>query len=419
MKRITRRLFLRNSAAAGAAAVAAKTVAVSGMFAGARAANAAPGPKVLVLLRLYGGNDGLNTVIPYTAGSYYDARPTIAVPAVEASPYAIGTGLALHPRMAALHTHFQAGRLAVLQTVGYAPHTLSHFLSEVIWTSGDVQNQTPTGWVGRYLDTLAPAGDPAVRGVDVSWSQDPVFRADHANSFVVPSLDNVWFPTDWRAWYDVDRKRALFDRLQMEPRAAGSTAESLANQGYVVSRNVALYAAVADNVGTTFPDTYLGNALRNVSRMIAARRAGDLAVGVFQVGIGGFDTHADQNAEGGHPDLWGEISTSLDAFHAEMTAQGAADDVLVLVYSEFGRRVEENGSFGTDHGTSAPMFAFGNPVVGGVYGRPEDLDALDDDGNLVYETDFRRVYATVLERFLLADSAQVLGGTFAPVPFLV
>jgi uncharacterized protein (DUF1501 family) len=216
----------------------------------------------------------------------------------------------------------------------------------------------------------------------------------------------------------VDRKRALFERLALEPRAAGSPAEALANQGYVVSRNVALYAAVPDAVTTTFPDTDLGRSLHNVSRMIAARCAGDLAVGVFQVGIGGFDTHADQDAEGGHPDLWGDISTALDAFHAELTAMGAADDVLVLVYSEFGRRVEENGSKGTDHGTSAPMFAFGNPVVGGVYGRDEDLTALDDDDNLVFETDFRQVYATVLERWLGADSAQVLGGTFAQVPFL-
>ena len=128
----------------------------------------------------------------------------------------------------------------------------------------------------------------------------------------------------------------------------------------------------------TFPDTDLGRSLRNVARMIKSRCDGDLAVGVFQVGIGGFDTHADQDVEGGHPDLWGDISTSLDAFHQELTALGAADDTLVLVYSEFGRRVEENGSKGTDHGTSAPMFAFGNAVVGGVYGRDEDLSALDD-----------------------------------------
>lgn len=415
---IPRRTFLRRSVAAAGAAAAAKGVSLAGVLAPAGSARAAGGPKTLVLLRQHGGNDGLNSVIPYTNGTYHDLRPTLAVPEAEAAPHAVADGLAFHPKMAALLPHFRAGRLAVIHSVGYAPYTLSHFRSEIIWQTGDVDAREPTGWIGRWLDTLAPAGSPDVLGVNVAWSSDLVFGARHANAFVVPSLENVDFPTDWRAWDDVARKRDLFERLSLEPRTPGSPADVMATAGYVLSRNTALYASVPDAVTTEFPDSDLGRALRSAARMIAARRAGDLAVGVIQVGVDGFDTHADQDVAGGHPDLWEDIATSVDAFHAELTAQGAADDVLVLMYSEFGRRPEENASKGTDHGTNGQVFAFGNPVVGGLYGPPDDLSDLDGDGNLKFAIDFRQVYATVLARFLGADPEEVLGADPAQVPFL-
>jgi uncharacterized protein (DUF1501 family) len=193
----------------------------------------------------------------------------------------------------------------------------------------------------------------------------------------------------------------------------------LARGGYILSKNVDLFAAVPDPTTTVFPDTDLARSLRNVARMILSTRAGDLSSGIYQVSIDGFDTHAKQDDAGGHPDRWGEIDAALDAFQAEMTARGAADDVLVVVYSEFGRRVEENDSRGTDHGTAAPMFVLGNPVTGGVYGPDPDLAGLDDDGNLVHAIDFREVYATVIERWLTGDSAAILNGSFTPVPFLV
>ena len=415
LKCIGRRDFLGRSVAVVGGAVALRGLGLAGGLAPG-AARAAGGPRTLVLLRLYGGNDGLNTVIPYGAGEYYDNRPTLGVPVNQVLQ--LNGTVGLHPRMTAMKSHFDAGRLAVIQSVGYPDPNLSHFRSEVIWQSADPVGITPTGWVGRWLDAAFPAGDESVRAVDVNYYLQHVLLSDHANVFAFPNLDRLGFPTDYAYGGDIGIKRATFETAAQAARAAGSPAEALARGGYVLSRNVDLYAAVQDGIVTTFPDTRLGDGFRTVARMIQATRNGDTAAAVFQVGIDGFDTHAQQNQQGGHADLWGDIDASLAAFHAELTAMGAADDVVVLVYSEFGRRVEENGSRGTDHGTAAPMFAFGNPVTGGVYGPDADLVNLDGGDNLVHEVDFREVYSTIIERWLGGDSSVVLNGTYTPIPFL-
>ena len=413
---IGRRDFLGRSVAVVGGAVALRGgLGLAGALA-PRTARAAGGPRTLVLLRLYGGNDGLNTVIPYGAGTYFDRRPTLRIPAAQVLP--LNGTVGLHPRMASLKAHFDAGRLAVIQSVGYPNPNLSHFRSEVIWQSADPVGITPTGWVGRWLDAAFPAGDESVRAVDVSYYLQHVLLSDHANVFAFPNLDRIGFPTDYAYGGDVGIKRSTFEAASQAARAAGSPAEALARGGFVLSRNVDLYSNVPDGVVTTFPDTRLGDGFRTVARMIQSTRNGDTAAAVFQVGIDGFDTHAEQASEGGHADLWGDIDASLAAFHQELTAMGAADDVLVLVYSEFGRRVEENGSRGTDHGTAAPMFAFGNPVTGGIYGPDPDLQGLDGDDNLVHEVDFREVYATIIERWLGGDPSVVLNGSFTAIPFL-
>ena len=420
---LRRRELLRRAFAFASAAAVSHAVPVTGLFARSRSAStarAAGGPRFLVVLRMAGGNDGLNTIIPWQSGAYRDARPTLAVP--EEQVLVVNDAAGFHPRMAALKTHFDAGRLAVVQGVGYSPASLSHFRSELIWQTADVQVAQPTGWIGRYLDGLAPAGDDVVRAVDVSYSLAPLFQAQHANVFAFPSVDDVYFPTDWERWEDEARKRDLFERLSQEPRAPGSPAERLAAGGYVLSRNVDAYRAVAglpEQSAARFPDTSLARGLANVTRMIAAARGGEIAAGVFQVEAGGFDTHSDQDAQGGHADLLGSVSQALDAFHGALTDVGAADDVLVLCWSEFGRRIEENGSQGTDHGTAAPVLVFGNPVVGGLHGEAPDPAAPDDDGNLRSSIDFRSVYREVLERWLPAgDPAAVLGPDYTQYPLV-
>ncbi|MCG3136005.1 MAG: hypothetical protein HMLKMBBP_03792 [Planctomycetes bacterium] len=413
-----RRALLRRAASTAGVAALSGGVSLSGILSPVRSAHAGTGRRFLVLLRLYGGNDGLNTTIPFTQGTYRDLRPTLAVPEGDELPFT--STLGFHPSMAKLKAHFDAGRVAVIQQVGYAPASLSHFRSEIIWQSADPVDLTATGWIGRYLDTLAPAGDPEVRGVNVSWGLDHVFNAAHANVLVSPRIENFFFPTDYfGVQEDNDQKRALFERLSQEPRAPGSFAAAMAASGYVLSRNVDLYRAIPDLASSVqFPDTDLAQSFRTVARMIASGCADATQSGVFQIGYGSFDTHSDQDADGGHADQWAEICDALDAFQQEAAAQGVADDVIVVTYSEFGRRVEENGSRGTDHGTAAPMFVIGSSVSGGVYGADPDLAHLDPDGNMVHETDFRQVYATVLERWLGADAQEILGGPFAQIPFL-
>lgn len=417
---LRRRELLRGAFAFAGAAAASHAVTASGLLVPSRSAHAEVGPRFLVLLRLAGGNDGLNTLVPWQSGAYRDARPTLAVPEEDVLVVDAETGF--HPRMAELKAHFDAGRLAVVQGVGYEPASLSHFRSELIWQSADLDVAQPTGWIGRYLDGLAPPGGDVVRAVDVATSLAPLFASDHANVFAFPSLGDVDFPTDGARWEDEARKRDLFERLSQEPRTPGSAADFLARGGYVLSRNVDAYRAVGELPPATaarFPETGLARGLSNVARMIAAARNGDIAAGVFQVEAGGFDTHSDQDAEGGHADLLGSVSQALDAFHGALTDVGASGDVLVLGWSEFGRRVEENGSAGTDHGTAAPVLLFGDPVVGGLHGEAPDPAALDDDGNLRPSLDFRSVYREVLERWLPGgDPEAVLGADYAQHPLV-
>ena len=416
---LRRRTLLRRGAAAVAAGAAARAGALSG-FLHAGTARAGGGRRILVLLRLHGGNDGLNTVVPHRASEYLDGRPTLRV---TDGLHVLGDHdtLALHPRLERLAGHYSAGRLAIVQGVGYAPASLSHFRSEVIWQSADPVGVTPTGWVGRYLDTLSPPGDPEVRGFDVAAGLDHVFLSERANTFAFAGLGGIEFPSDTAAWWDVTRKREAFDVLSAVPRT-GDAADALARGGLVLSRNLDVYAALPDPVATPFPDTALGRGLREAARIVAAARTpgSGVEVGVLQVGIGGFDTHSGQDAVGGHPDLWTAIDAALHAFHTELSAQGAAGDVVVLAYSEFGRRVEENGSAGTDHGEAAPVFVFGDAVAGGVHGDDPDLAfaLAQNDGNVRHDIDFRRVYATLLADWLGADPDPILGGSFATIPFL-
>jgi len=411
-----RRVFLvRSLKVLGAGALARNAVLDAVLT--PRSARAAGPARTLVLVRLYGGNDGLNTIVPYGSGLYYDGRPTIAIPGGQVLP--IDGSIGFHPALAPLKAHYDAGRLAVLQSVHYPNPDLSHFTSEAIWMTADPTRAETKGWIGRYLDTLAPPGDPDVRAVDVSYSLDQVFYGDHPNVFALPTLDGLEFPYDYYHSGEAPLVRDAFETISLEPRAPGSTAESLATGGYVLSRNVDLYAAIPDATTAAFPDSGLGRALREVARMATAASAGDIATGVYQVGIGGFDTHARQErGDSRHSDLLADLAGSLAAFQQEITARGLAGDTVVVLYSEFGRRVEENGSFGTDHGTSAPMLVLGAPVAGGVYGPDPDLADLDADDNLKFAVDFRQVYATLLARWLGADPVQVLGGTFTEIPFL-
>lgn len=357
---------------------------------------AAPGPftapdtqgtdRVLVLVQLNGGNDGLNTVIPYRQDPYFSLRPTIAIPYHDILKITSETGL--HPALGAFAGRFSEGSLAIVQGVGYEQPDLSHFRSTDIWLSGRSGTAIPdSGWAGRVLEEeFRDAGSLAYPLAVQLGATAPLLTLG-LESQVGMSVQSI----------------ELFERLagtgQAYPTAGlgdGPLADqvrfvrTVANDSYRYAGALQeANSGVENNVG--YPaGSGLATQLAIVSRLIR----GGLGARVYHVSIGGFDTHAGQ--AGTHAALLTALSAALEAFFADLDADGAAGRVLVATFSEFGRRVRENGSAGTDHGTSAPMLLVGPGVRGGLHGVAPDLSDLDPGGNLRPAVDFRAVFGSLL-----------------------
>ncbi|MGE3343595.1 MAG: DUF1501 domain-containing protein [Vicinamibacterales bacterium] len=374
----------------------------------------------LVVLYLNGGNDALSTVVPYTDTFYYSRRPTLAVPA--ASVLQIGTdraghALGLHPRLTGLRQIFDAGDLAVIQRTGYQNSSRSHFLGTDIWSTGNPANATGAGWLGRYLDALPDPVDPLV-----GWST--VRELPHAlegrevSVPAIPSVAGYAFSspnTGVEATYSRAAMTQLASHVPVDrPHVAFVNSTSMA-----ALATLDRVASVASYTGTV---TYANNGLAQALKAVAGAISRGIGTKVFWVQLGGFDTHAGQGTNqtnGSYANLMGTIGDSLLAFYNDMRNQGLLQDTLVLQFSEFGRRIAENGSQGTDHGAAGVMMALGGGVNGGIYGTAANLNPANGDGSLEnngndvkFETDFRSVYARVLDQWLGADSVGILGGNF-------
>jgi uncharacterized protein (DUF1501 family) len=374
--------------------------------------------RTLVVLYLSGGNDALSMIVPYTDSFYYSRRPTLAVPADSVLPIGgdgSGKPLGLHPRLTGLKQIYDQGRLAFVQRTGYANSSRSHFLGTDIWSTADPANSTGAGWLGRYLDTLPPPVDPLA-----GWST--VRELPHtlkADTVAVPSIPNVTGyalqspNSDVEATYSRAALTALASHLPPE-KPHLSFVNGTAQAALATLDRVGSVAGYAPSV--TYPNSGLGQALRAVAGAIV----GGIGTKVFWVQTGGFDTHAGQGtnqANGTYANLMGTVNGALVAFYQDLANQGLLDDTLILQFSEFGRRINENVSAGTDHGAAAVMMALGGPVRGGLYGTAPSLnpssDTLENNGNDVrFETDFRSVYAQVIDNWLGASSIQILGGDF-------
>jgi uncharacterized protein (DUF1501 family) len=372
----------------------------------------------LVILYLGGGNDSLSMVVPYGDSFYYSRRPTLAVPA--ANVLQIGTDssgvlLGLHPRLTGLRTIFGLGRLAIIQRTGYPNQSRSHFLGTDIWSTANPANPAGLGWLGKYLDTLPSPVDPLV-GWNTTRDLPRVLQADHV---AVPAIQN---PTTYafaspNSGAEATSERNTAVRIAShipvdKPELAfvyGSTQAALATLD-----RVALVGAYVPSV--TYPNSGLGQALRAV----AGAMVRGIGTRVFYVTTGGFDTHASQNVNatnGTYYGLMGTLNDAVLAFHNDLANQNLLQDTLVLTFSEFGRRISENGSNGTDHGAASVMMAMGGLVAGGLYGTAANLNpgspTLENNGgDVAHETDFRSVYAQVLEQWLGANSQSILGGNF-------
>ncbi|HVA59451.1 MAG TPA: DUF1501 domain-containing protein [Mycobacteriales bacterium] len=400
---MSRRQFLTASGVVGAAALAAGATEVpwSSLFAAASRAPLAAGSGILVLVTLYGGNDGLSTVVPYADPAYHSARPDLAYS--EAEVLHLDDQLGLNPSMTSLANLWRAGRLAVVRGVSYPSPDLSHFRSMAIWQTASPGTPEPTGWLGRWLD--ATGTDP-LRAVGVGPTLPPLLAgAKVAGATVNPG------PIILPGGALGSALRAVEQPYPGETELLGRAAQTGADLFTVADRLGPVLAALdgGGRTGATVTGPIRENASGELARSLAAVRAciaASVPTRVYAVSMGNFDTHADE--KGTQSQLIGEFDSAMGQFLDGLENVPHGKDVVVVAYTEFGRRVAANASQGTDHGTANDVFVAGPSIRGGFYGGQPSLTDLDL-GNLKWSVDFRSIYATVLERVLGVDASVSLG----------
>lgn len=372
----------------------------------------------IVVVYLSGGNDSLSTIVPYRDPNYTARRPTIAIPAsdvLQIGTDSSGVELGLHPRLTGLRSIFDAGRLAIIQRTGYANQSRSHFTGFDIWGTASVTNTSGTGWLGRYLDTTPAPVNPLVawntqretprplmaRLVGVPAITSPATYAfSGANTGTEGTYERT-AQTRISSHVPVDRPHLAF--VNSTTQAALSTLDRVAT--------VATYRPA-----NTYPNNGFGQALTAVAGAMNRQ----IGTKVFWVQTGGYDTHATQGVgQGAYFNLMATLGDGLKAFYDDLSSQGLLSSTLVLVYSEFGRRISENGSSGTDHGAGGNMMVLGGAVRGGIYGTapnlsldPQNPTLENNAGDVRFETDFRSVYAKILDSWLGSNSVSVLGADY-------
>lgn len=400
-QRLTRRDFLREGVtfiAVGVAAPAWLSALASADDRLRQKGKRLPNDRVLVVVQLSGGNDGLNTVIPYTEAQYRRLRPTLAVS--EEQIVAMDERIGLHPSFGKVKGLVDAGHFSILQGVGYPNPNRSHFRSMEIWQTANPDTVEPTGWLGRYLDTLPESAQNPLIGLTLGREVPVAMTGKKVSVPCVASLDDF----KALAGEQAEALRKVYALTQPAMAPVRTAAIKALDAAEMVRAKLDEYRSTVE-----YPNTPFARAMRQIAQMLAA----DIGTRVFYCSTGGFDTHAQQART--HATLLQNVAEGLSAFWQDVQAMGKADSVLVLVFSEFGRRVAENGSQGTDHGAAAPMFALGSRVNAGLVGEHPSLNDLQD-GDLRFHIDFRSVYATVLEQWLGVESQSILHGKFAHVP---
>ncbi|CAN2230756.1 DUF1501 domain-containing protein [Candidatus Planktophila dulcis] len=409
MDTVTRRKFLQLTAGAVAVGAAAPLLSVDEIAAAAVNRPLAAGTPIVVMVTLYGGNDGLNTVIPYTDSLYFSSRPEISYKADTLLP--LDAELALNPTMKGLKSLWDQKKVAIIRGVGYPKPDRSHFSSMAKWQTASPEKHINTGWLGRWIDTQA---EDSMLAISLGSVLPPLFAGAKRSGSVLP-LGGLVIPKGSVATNCL--QLAKISRADSSLMAAAATSmRNLFSVSTTVQPILKAPAPVAvdlpvTNGGNAGGDSNLAQQLDVVAKLIAAGSP----TKVWSVSLGGFDTHANEaNAQAA---LLGSVSDSISRFISQMKSTSRSADVTVVVYSEFGRRVVGNGSQGTDHGTSGPMFIVGEKVNGGFYGDQPSLKNLVN-GDLAVTTDFRDVYATILESLLKSPVEPVLGKWSGRTKFL-
>ena len=357
------------------------------------------GHRLLILIALKGGNDGLNTVVPFADPHYYKLRPTLGIAPDQALKLTEKEGL--HPQLEPLLAAWNARELAVLRGVGYPEPNLSHFRSMDIWETASRSNQTlTTGWLDRAFGSDSKPTRGTLDAIVVGTDETHCLHGGDARVITMADLGQFRRQAQLLGTPPsvVPAQASLRHLLQLERTIRASAARMKAAPQFKASFN---------------PDPF-GRAVRTACDVIASRDRVGLAV--VHLSLNGFDTHIRQVATQAR--LLKTLSEGLMSLRAGLKELGAWHDTLVLTYSEFGRRPKENANAGTDHGTAAVHFAIGGRVKGGLHGAAPNLANLDNNGNARFTLDFRRIYATVLEKGWGMESQDVLGGRFQPLQFL-
>jgi uncharacterized protein (DUF1501 family) len=405
---LTRRDFLASGLLATGAGLVVPPVLAKGVLAASN--DGTHNDRVLVVLQMGGGNDGLNTVVPYADSAYHDVRPSIGV-AVDKVLHLDGSA-GLNPALSGLKSLYDAERVAVVQGVGYDNPSYSHFEAMRVWEYADPQRRATDGWLGKLMAAQRDAPANALAACALGQVSTPAeLRAQGATVSVIDSVKA----------YDVQggavRQAAAPALYRHTPGIYGALFDqgmATAESGIAALKKASSYTPAvpyAGNAAVSGASNSIASSLQLTAQMIVTQPG----VKVCHVALGGFDTHQDEDQR--QTALLTDVDSAISAFMQDLDAHGVADRVVLMTWSEFGRRVRENGSRGTDHGSAAPVFVVGKPVSGGLYGAAPSLTDLDN-GNLKHTVDFRSVYQAMIADWLGGDARSVLGGSFPALPLL-
>jgi uncharacterized protein (DUF1501 family) len=403
----TRRDFIKTSTLLGFGATVPTFLGRSALA--ARAADKAGAKEtVLVVVQLTGGNDGLNTVVPFKNETYYKLRPTVAIPKDQVKK--ITDDLGLHPSMGELaKLYTDEAAVCVVQGVGYPNPSQSHFRSMDIWQAASTAENLTDGWLGRAIKSKPT---PAFHLSGSNESSPLALTGAPVRVPSVSSLDDFKLKTAAASGADGAAQKGVITGVADTSSGGNNLLDFVSRTQLNTYASSEKLAALGKNYTPKVP--YPANALGNKLKLAAQLIDGGMGARIFYVSIDGFDTHSGQGgAAGAHASLLQQVSDGISAFYRDLAGRGHKNRLTVMTFSEFGRRAHENGSKGTDHGSGAPMFLVGGGVKSGIVGEHPSLTKLQE-GNLIHSTDFRSVYAAVLDRWLGVDAKNVLGAEFKP-----
>ncbi len=370
---------------------------------------------VLAVLSLSGGNDGLNTVIPRTSGLYRDYRPTLAISDDQVIP--INDELGFHPTMAPLKKYWDEGKLAVFLGIGYPNSSYSHFRSMDIWHTCEPDTQGTEGWLGRAIKDLDPNSENVLTGVNFGRGLPRALVKDGVPVASVGDLETYGLLTKIEGEDQRNEALDVFGRMYSPAIGRGAVMDYIRNTGTDALKGAEILSTAPDKYSSNveYSSSVVGQYMKNIAQTHLAEFGSRVLYTTSP--YNGFDTHANQALL--HAGLWKDVSNTVDTFITDLRDHQASDNVTLFFFTEFGRRISDNGS-GTDHGAAGVAFAVGEHVKGGVYGEyPSlELDKQEEGGNLRFNLDFRSVYTSILEDWLGLDPEPIIGGSFEKTKFL-